>query len=406
MPDKTSLHNAQEINLSQASRLGSKKFAKLPLAVLSDRRLTLRQLKVLCALFSFADADGVCWPSKQALSERCAVSTKYISACTAALAQFGWLTKSGKGGFAIPARYVLRTGTSSPDSSSTSPESGPDVEQTTSPRLRTTSCKPDTTSLDPRSDDEQTTTPGLRTTSPNLRTTSSESSPTSLASGLDDVRTTSPELSTTSPDLRLASIPLPASIWENNQPQFGKSTSLELGLRKELTIELTNELTKHQSQKIPAAHISAENPIPISSRADARLAPEDRGTANDAETELQAACRITWHRYRTAYQQRYGVPPLRNRTVNSQVKQFVRRVGIHEASLIAEWFIVHNATWYVRQGHTMGALLHDAEKLRTEWATGRALTETATRQLDSTQSNFAACADAKRLLNSRRACHG
>ena len=123
------------------------KFAKIPIAALSDRRLSLRQLKVLCALFSFADQDGVCWPTKQTLSERCAVHITRISECTAALEAFGWLSKTGKGGFAVPAQYVLLDGTAgantglddgqttSAESATTSAISGLDDEQTTRAHL-------------------------------------------------------------------------------------------------------------------------------------------------------------------------------------------------------------------------------------------------------------------------------
>lgn len=332
------------------------KFAKVPITVLADRRLTLRQLKVLCALFSFADQDGECWPTKQKLSLRSSIHIKHISECTAALAAFGWLTKTGQGGFSVPAQYVLLDGTASANSVS---------------------------------GDGQPARAELTTTSP--------------GSELNDGQTTSPNLGTSSPDSGLDRKQLPAPIQENYQPQSRKITSPESGLRKDLTKELTTELTSNQEQKIPAAQISAANPKPISKRADARLAADGAG---ESETELQAACRSTWKAYLEAYQYRYGVPPVRNQTVNSQVKQFVKRVGFHEAPPIAGWFPAHNATWYVSQGHTMGSLLRDAEKLRTEWATGLALTETATRQLDGAQSNFNASADAKRMLGNRRPNHG
>jgi len=332
------------------------KFAKVPITALTDRRLSLRQLKVLCALFSFADNDGVCWPTKQTLSVRSSIHIKHISECTAALAALGWLSKTGQGGFSLPARYVLLDGTTSANSVS---------------------------------GDGKTTRAELATASP--------------GSGLDEGQITSPNLGTSSPDSGLDRKQLPAPIQENYKPQSRKTTSPESGLRKELTKELTIELTNNQDQKIPAEQVSPTNPKPISKRANARLAADGVG---EIETELQSACRETWKSYLEAYQQRYGIPPLRNQTVNSQVKQFVQRVGFQDAPLIAGWFTAHNATWYVRQGHTIGSLLRDAEKLRTEWATGRALTETSTRQLDGAQSNFNASTDAKRMLGNRRPHHG
>ncbi len=78
----------------------------------------------------------------------------------------------------------------------------------------------------------------------------------------------------------------------------------------------------------------------------------------------------TWEAYSTAYEARYGAEPVRNATVNAQLAQLVRRLGADESPMVAAWYVGHKNHFYVSAGHSVGMLLHDAEKLRTEWATG------------------------------------
>ena len=105
-----------------------------------------------------------------------------------------------------------------------------------------------------------------------------------------------------------------------------------------------------------------------------------------------SAASETWFAYASAYQDRYGTPPVRNASVNAKLAQFVGRVGSQEAPSIAAWFIGHRNSFYVQSGHSVGILLRDCEKLRTEWATGRQVTQTQAIQGDRTQSNLNAFA--------------
>lgn len=95
----------------------------------------------------------------------------------------------------------------------------------------------------------------------------------------------------------------------------------------------------------------------------------------------------TWVAYSEAYELRYGVPPVRNTSVNAKLCKFVERVGEEEAPLVAAFFVTHGDSYYTRQGHSVGALLRDAEKLRTEWATGNK-TNSATAKLDEKQLHW------------------
>lgn len=65
----------------------------------------------------------------------------------------------------------------------------------------------------------------------------------------------------------------------------------------------------------------------------------------------------------------------------------------------------HNGGWYVRHGHQIGSLLSDAEKLRTEWVTGKRMTSTRARQMDQTAANVDAVTEAMAILEKTRRSH-
>lgn len=103
-------------------------------------------------------------------------------------------------------------------------------------------------------------------------------------------------------------------------------------------------------------------------------------TAGSHDAALQAGCRAAWLAYSDAYAERYAVPPVRNAKANAAIKGFVRRIGVTEAPDVARFFVGHCDAFYARRCHDVGLLQSDAEKLRTEWATGRAVTSLAARQ--------------------------
>ena len=115
------------------------------------------------------------------------------------------------------------------------------------------------------------------------------------------------------------------------------------------------------------------------------LVNASKGGARKKKTEVDGTLTsAVWSEYSTRYVDRYGIMPVRNAKVNSQLKQFVARVGADEAPHIAGWYVGHNKAWYVGKGHTIAVLLADAEMLRTEWATNRPTTQTQARQADET----------------------
>lgn len=108
--------------------------------------------------------------------------------------------------------------------------------------------------------------------------------------------------------------------------------------------------------------------------------------AIEEQSEKELAAR-TWKSYSDAYAERYQVLPVRNAKINSQLVQFVRRLGKNSPD-VAGWFIGHNAARYALSGHSIAMLLTDAEKLHTEWLTGNRLTQSRALRDDRTQSNL------------------
>lgn len=84
------------------------RFSRVPLEACMDRRLSLEQLRVLIALFSFLgrNAESV-WASRDAIAARCRTHPNNVSAATSALERLGWLKKTGKGGRSSPCSYQM-----------------------------------------------------------------------------------------------------------------------------------------------------------------------------------------------------------------------------------------------------------------------------------------------------------
>lgn len=78
-----------------------------------------------------------------------------------------------------------------------------------------------------------------------------------------------------------------------------------------------------------------------------------------------------WDAYADEYRKRYGVQPIRNRTVNGQLAQFVQRVGQQDAPDIARFFVTLDERFYCQGRHTVGQMLSDAEKLAPMWQGGQ-----------------------------------
>jgi hypothetical protein len=114
-------------------------------------------------------------------------------------------------------------------------------------------------------------------------------------------------------------------------------------------------------------------------------------SSTTADPQGPSSTALAWRAYRDAYADRHGKPPLWNSKTAGMFKHFVSRVPAKEAPDIAAFYVKHNEFTYVRSMHPVGLLLRDAEKIRTEWATGTMVTQVAARSADrrqGTQSAF------------------
>lgn len=153
-------------------------------------------------------------------------------------------------------------------------------------------------------------------------------------------------------------------------------------------LELEPKQEQEQDNPSPAAPASQSPPTEKPRR-------ENKPKADEIDTGE------TWDAYSVAYFDRYGTEPVRNAKVNSAIKGFVQRVGTKEAPDIARFFVAHNDSFYARKCHDAGQLLADAEKLRTEWATGQTMSATRAMQIDRTSANLASHNGALELLKAK-----
>ncbi len=84
--------------------------------------------------------------------------------------------------------------------------------------------------------------------------------------------------------------------------------------------------------------------------------------------------RSCWEAYRQSYTDRYNVEPVRNARLNSQIATFVKRVGGKDAPDIVRFYLKHMDSRYIKNTHTFGFCLMDAETLRTQWLKGQSIT--------------------------------
>lgn len=95
---------------------------------------------------------------------------------------------------------------------------------------------------------------------------------------------------------------------------------------------------------------------------------------------------LAFESYEAAYLTRYKVPPVRNEKTNSLFKQLAKRLG-EEAPMVAAFYIGHNSAFYFNSLHSVNLLVRDAEKLRTEWATGRKVTAIIAKETETMDHN-------------------
>ena len=84
--------------------------------------------------------------------------------------------------------------------------------------------------------------------------------------------------------------------------------------------------------------------------------------------------RLIWNAFFDAYRERYGIEPVRNLTVNSQVSALRKKLGTEEAIKVVRFYLTHNDSYFLKNTHTFGHCLSSAETLRTQMLRGKPIT--------------------------------
>lgn len=74
--------------------------------------------------------------------------------------------------------------------------------------------------------------------------------------------------------------------------------------------------------------------------------------------------------YSKAYKKRYGVEPVRNMKQNALSFQITTRLGLEDSLQLAEFYLNHDDTFYVKNLHPLGLLLNSCESLVTQMKSG------------------------------------
>lgn len=103
---------------------------------------------------------------------------------------------------------------------------------------------------------------------------------------------------------------------------------------------------------------------------------------NIKSTQNENLNREIWDAYKSSYEQRYGVEPTRNASINAKISQIGKRLGADAVEVI-KFFVRHNESFYIKKAHSVGLCLSDAESLHTQWKTGNSITSTKVKQFES-----------------------
>jgi len=149
--------------------------------------------------------------------------------------------------------------------------------------------------------------------------------------------------------------------------------------------EIREEQIRKEEDSFPDAAEAA--PEHVEKRSRKKAATKEPDMLIDAK-------RSTWEAYSNAYGRRYGIEPILNAKQNSIIKSIVSRIPAEDAPDVVAYYVMSHNSYYIAKGHSLQVFLADCEKLRTEWATGRQMTQTQARQNDTTFSRIQAIAEA------------
>jgi hypothetical protein len=86
--------------------------------------------------------------------------------------------------------------------------------------------------------------------------------------------------------------------------------------------------------------------------------------------------------YFNAYRLRYGVEPVSNAIFNSQVSSLRKKLGVDDSIGVVEFYLKHNDSFYLKNTHSFGLCLSNAETLRTQMLRGKPITSTMVKSFE------------------------
>ncbi|RZL29620.1 MAG: hypothetical protein EOP64_00010 [Sphingomonas sp.] len=78
----------------------------------------------------------------------------------------------------------------------------------------------------------------------------------------------------------------------------------------------------------------------------------------------------TWKMYVDEFQARYHMQPPRNAAVNTELADFVARMGHNDAPSVIRFYVRNHSLEYIHDMHSMRLLMRDAEALKAQWQRG------------------------------------
>lgn len=150
----------------------------------------------------------------------------------------------------------------------------------------------------------------------------------------------------------------------------------------EQAIEKFNEIK--EIIKIPTVGNPLANRFPTAEVKRREVKTSPKVAKSDLGLKLR---RSVWDSYSEAYFGRYHAEATDNAPARAAIKRFCSLVPESDAAHIANFFVLHNNSFYVSKGHNPTLLAADAAKLRTEWITGTQITQTSAQQADKRQTN-------------------
>lgn len=192
-----------------------------------------------------------------------------------------------------------------------------------------------------------------------------------------------------------------ANLYVINLNNFSQSANSAPAKSAPTNVQITAKLPAKFALSIkeePSKNHQLEPSIIGTGVADAPTVPSEQVKKSKQANPDNVAC---WEAYARAYRDRYGVLPAANPKTRGQVATLVRYVGKEVAPSLAEYFVSHNDSWFVKSRHGFGCLLLNYQQVLTDMLRGEQMTQTKARQTESTQSNYEAAKSALAKLRAK-----